>query len=97
RADTFFKRLRGLMFSRTFPGDIDALMLSPCNAVHTFFMRYSLDVLFLDSNMKVLHIIYGMKPGKLSPVIKDARYVVEMAVGSAGSSGVCVGDLLVWD
>ncbi|MCW3489635.1 DUF192 domain-containing protein [Dethiobacter alkaliphilus] len=97
RADTFFRRLRGLMLSRTFPADIDALVLSPCNAVHTFFMRYSLDVIFLDSKMKVVHIIWGMKPGKVSPVIKDAHYVVEMAAGSAASSGVCVGDLLVLD
>ena len=94
RADTFCRRLRGLMFSKTFPTGIDALILTPCNAVHTFFMRYHLDVLFLDGNLKVLHIIQGMKPGRFSPVVKEARYVVEMAAGNAVRYGVQVGDSL---
>ena len=93
-ADTFAGRLRGLMFSKEFPAGIDALILTPCNAVHTFFMRYHLDVLFLDGNLKVLYIIHKMKPGRFSPVVKEARYVVEMAVGNAVRCGVQVGDSL---
>lgn len=97
RADTFLQRLHGLMFSKTFPPSIDALILDPCNAVHTLFMRYQLDVIFLDDHMKIIHIITGMKPGRLSPVVKGARCVVEMREGSASNCGLLVGDSLYFE
>ena len=96
-AATFSRRLRGLMFTKTFPVGMDALILTPCNAVHTMFMRYSLDILFLDGENKVLHILEDMGPGRFSPVVKGASSVVEMIAGSVAKCGVVVGDRLSWN
>ena len=46
-ADTFWKRLRGLLGTREWP-EGNALLISPCNSVHMFGMKYCLDVLFVD-------------------------------------------------
>ena len=52
-ADTFFKRLIGLL-NRKSLGKGEALILSPANCIHSFFMRFSIDVLFLDKSNKVV-------------------------------------------
>lgn len=94
-ADTFGKRLRGLMFVREFPADCDALILTPCNAVHTFFMRFSIDVLFTDQHFTVVRILTGQSPGKLCPPVKGAKHVIEMPAGQAVACGVEEGDQLI--
>ena len=53
-AATFWRRLRGLMFSKSFPSAYDAVLLSPCNAVHTMFMRYSIDVVLKETGRVAL-------------------------------------------
>jgi uncharacterized membrane protein (UPF0127 family) len=93
-ADTFSGRFLGLMFKRQFPVEYDALLITPCNAVHTMFMRYPIDVLFLDRDLKVLYIYEEMRPGRLSPSIKNAAHVVELAAGSVQKSKLVEGDIL---
>lgn len=95
RADTFVKRLRGLMFLKQFPDDFDALVLSPCNAVHTMFMRYSIDIIFLDKHMNVLFICHQLKPVRFSPVIKNAKYVIELPAGVLAKYGLRTGEGLM--
>lgn len=76
-ADTFFSRFKGLIgaYPLTFQ---EGLLISPCKQVHTHFMSYPIDVVFLDSNLKVLHIIVSLAPWKISPMIKSAYYVLEL-------------------
>lgn len=93
-ADTFIQRFRGLMFSDSFPPQSDGLLLSPCNSVHTMFMRYKLDVLFLDRDGRVLHVIDAMPPWRFSPVVRGARRVLEVSSGTIAQYGVSVGDRL---
>ncbi|MFA6670794.1 MAG: DUF192 domain-containing protein [Bacillota bacterium] len=54
-ADTFMARLKGLSLRKGF-GDIDGMLLSPCSGIHTFNMRFSLDVIYLSENNRVVHI-----------------------------------------
>lgn len=95
RADTFVKRLRGLMFQKKFPDDFDALVLSPCNAVHTMFMRYDIDAIFLDKQMNVLFISQRLKPGRFTQVVKNAKYVIELQAGVLEKHGIRPGDRLI--
>jgi uncharacterized membrane protein (UPF0127 family) len=80
-AHSFLTRLRGLMFTASLPPDT-ALWLKPCNGVHMFFMRYPLDIIFLDNNLTVVHIIENLQPWRVSPIIKKATSVLELPAGS---------------
>jgi uncharacterized membrane protein (UPF0127 family) len=50
--------------------------------IHTFFMRFSIDVLFLDRQLKVLRVIEDLKPWRLSPWVLRAHSVLELPGGS---------------
>lgn len=76
-ADNLYTRILGLMFTE----DLDlrnGLLLCPCNSIHTFFMNYSLDVIFLDKNFSVVKVIYNMKPWRISWMYFRAHQVLEM-------------------
>lgn len=75
-ADTFYARFRGLMGRPSIPENA-GLMIKPCNSIHCFFMKFPIDVLFLDKEDRVVHISKSMKPGSISPVVKGAKYVIE--------------------
>ncbi|NLZ27935.1 MAG: DUF192 domain-containing protein [Firmicutes bacterium] len=86
-ARTFFQRLRGLMFTKELPAG-KALMITPCRGIHTFFMRYPVDILFLDRNFKVVETCPALKPNRLSPIIKEARHVLEFPSGTMARLGL---------
>lgn len=75
-ADTFMKRFLGLMGKKELkPGS--GLKIEPCSSIHTFNMKFPIDVLFVSEDHKVLKLIISMKPGKVSSVVKGAKYVIE--------------------
>jgi uncharacterized protein len=78
-ADTFLKRLAGYMFRRK--PHHSAILIKPCNSIHTFFMRFDLDVLFIDENMKVIKEIKALKPWRVVMPVKDAVAVIEKKSG----------------
>ena len=80
-ASSFLKRMKGLMF-RTEMKFGTAMLLNPCPQIHTCFMRFALDVLFLDKNGTVLHVIENMKPWRLSPIVYRAAQTLEMPAGT---------------
>lgn len=75
-ADSFISRFLGLMGKKVLP-DATGLIIEPCNSVHCFFMRFPIDVIFVDSDDRVVHIIPAMKPGRISPIVRKAKYVIE--------------------
>lgn len=91
-ADTFFSRLRGLLGTKSLP-EGSALVIRPCNSVHMFGMRYSLDVLFVASDQHVLKMVAALAPGKVA-VCPGAAYAVELPVGTLIRIGTAVGDEL---
>ncbi len=92
-AFTFWKRLKGLLGKKNFfPGE--GLLLKPCAAVHSWFMSFPFDVIFLDEGLVVVHIIESMPPFRISPVIRKAQAVLELPAGVISCSGTRVGDQL---
>ncbi|MGE5418113.1 MAG: DUF192 domain-containing protein [Acidobacteriota bacterium] len=85
-ADSFWKRFRGWM--GRVPEADEALLITPCSSIHTFFMRVPMDAVFLDSNGKVLRVIVEMKPWRCSPWIKGAQSVLELSAGMAKNLGI---------
>lgn len=91
-ATNIFSRMLGLMFSSGLP-DCDGFLISPCNSIHTFFMRYSLDILFLDKNFKIVKAIYGLAPWRMTWVYFKSRHVLEMKAGTM-KKGLHAGETL---
>lgn len=85
RADTFGLRLRGLMFRQGL-GIGEGLVIEPCKAVHTHFMRFPIDVLFLDEQWQVVLVLPALAPWRYSPHVAGARSVLELAAGAAGAT-----------
>lgn len=81
RADNPWTRFRGLL-GRPALGDgaKEGLLLVPCNSVHTFWMRYALDIVFLDANARVLGWHCGLKPWRAKALWR-ARQTLELAAG----------------
>lgn len=88
----FWSRFRGWMGRKPLPGT--ALLIYPCSSIHTFFMRESIDVAFLDQEGRVLLIVEGLRPWRVSPWIREAVAVMEMPEGRARKSGINEGEML---
>lgn len=95
-ARSFRERLRGLLGSAPLrPGE--GLLLYPCRGVHTFFMRYSVDVLFLDGQGRVTALSPGLPPWRARTGGLRATCALELAEGTIGRSRTEEGDVLAWE
>jgi len=92
-ADSFFTRLKGLL-GRSGLDAGEGLVIRPCNSIHTMGMKFPIDVAFVDKNDVVVHIIQNIPSGKLKPIIKKAKYVIEARAGEFEDRGLEVGDSL---
>lgn len=75
----FWDRLKGLIGSTPLPPG-EGMLFPNCNAIHTFFMSYPIDVTFLDRHYQVVKVVKNVKPW--SPFVwggKTAAYVLEVA------------------
>ena len=60
-ADSFFARLAGLMFRQKLP-PATGLLLAPCSSVHMCFMRFAIDVVYIDKKFKIIKVVKNLKP-----------------------------------
>jgi uncharacterized membrane protein (UPF0127 family) len=91
-ADTALSRLRGLLGRRGLPAG-EGLLLRPSPSIHTFFMRFPIDVVFLDRELRVLRVADAVKPWR-AVACRGARAVLELAAGEASARGIAVGERL---
>ena len=92
-ACTFFARFKGLQLRRDFPGGC-GLLIKPCNSIHMFFMRFPIDVVFIDVNNTILYIEESIKPWKISKVVSKSKCVLELPAGTVSTTGTKPGDSL---
>jgi uncharacterized membrane protein (UPF0127 family) len=92
-AGTHWSRLRGLMGkeSATFPAG-RGLWILPSRGVHTFGMRFSIDVVYLDGDKVVVHVEEDLKPWRVAPVRMRAASVLELPVNTLRSTQTALGD-----
>jgi uncharacterized protein len=96
RAGGAWDRMKGLLGQKSLaPGE--GLWLDPCNCVHTWFMRFAIDLLVLDREGRVLRIRTRMKPWRVSMPMSAGRSVVELAAGSLQSNPLRVGEFVRWE
>ena len=93
-ADNSFKRMQGLLGKKSL-GISEAMIIKPCNSIHTFFMRFPIDVLFVDKHNKVVKIITNLPPFRLSPLCFASQFVVELPVGTIQATRTSLGDQLI--
>jgi len=92
-ADTPGKRIKGLLGRKGLAAD-EALILSPCASIHTFFMRFAIDVLFLDKNKRIIKAIQNMLPNRLSSLVWASKVTIELPAGKISQTNTRVGDII---
>ena len=92
-ADGPLTRMRGLLGRKSLPSD-EGLLLRPAGSVHTWFMRFPIDAVFLDGEGRVLEIAADLRPWRAAGC-RGARAVLELSSGESERRGVRPGDRLV--
>ena len=93
-ADSTLRRLRGLLGRRTLPPD-EGIVLRPAWSIHTAFMRFPIDVVFIDAEQVVMRIEHNLRPFKTASS-RGAREIVELAAGECERRGLAAGDRIAW-
>jgi len=92
-ANNSISRFIGLL-NRSHLEEGEGLLIIPCNSIHSFFMRFNFDAVFLDKSNKVKFLIKNMTPCKVSPVIFSAHSVLELPAGTIERSKINIDDAL---
>ena len=79
-ASTFYARLKGLMFQERLV-DMDGLLIDPCNSIHTFFMKFPLDVVFIGKDDKVIKVLRNVIPWRMTWIYFKAIKTLEIPAG----------------
>ncbi|MRH44312.1 DUF192 domain-containing protein [Aquibacillus halophilus] len=94
KADTFYLRFKGLMFRKN-PIVGQGLWIIPCNSIHMWFMRFSIDVIFLDAKNRVIKKIEDVKPWSFVIPVSGARSVLELPIGTIQKCKIETGQVLI--
>ena len=88
-------RLRGLI-GRPPPEEGGGILIAPCSSVHTFLMKYPIDILFVGGDGRVLKAVHRMKPSRATLPLWRACAAVELPAGSIGKAGCFMGHRLAF-
>jgi uncharacterized protein len=88
-AETPLARMRGLLGRRGLESG-EGLLLRPAPSIHTLFMRFPIDAVFLGREGEVLKVVHGLRPWRTAAA-RGARAVLELAAGEADRRGIHAG------
>ena len=89
-ADSAWSRFAGLMLRRELP-EGHGLLIRPCNSIHMFFMRFPLDVVFIDAAGTVVRVVDSIRPWRATSFVRGAKAAIELPAGTARRAGVAAG------
>jgi len=92
-ADTFLKRLIGLLNHKALNKG-EALILTPSNCIHSLFMRFTIDIIFLDKAGRVIEALPAFKPFRLSPIYFSSHSVIELPENTLQLTQTQPGDII---
>jgi uncharacterized membrane protein (UPF0127 family) len=92
-ADTALARMRGLLGRRDLPSG-EGILLKPASSVHMAFMRFPIDAVFLDRDLRVVKVAADLQPWRMAGS-RGAKAVLEIPAGEAARRGLSVGDRLI--
>jgi len=90
-ADSLLKRMKGLL-GRSEMLQGEALLIKPCMSVHTFLMKFAIDVIFLDKRNQVIAAKRNLQPNRLTGLYIKATSALELPAGSLDATDTKVGD-----
>lgn len=97
-ASSFWERSRGLLGRSSLPQGsalwIKGTDLVGCNSIHTLFMRFAIDAVFVDKNLKVKKIYRNLGPWRMTWPAPGAHSVFEFSAGTFSQDSIDVGDQL---
>lgn len=93
-ADGPLSRARGLLGRDALPEGV-GMLISPCNSIHTCFLRFSIDVVFLDRELRVVDVVERLKPWRAA-LRRGSAAVLELPAGTARRAGIAKGQRLAW-
>ncbi|MHB1295726.1 MAG: DUF192 domain-containing protein [Anaerolineae bacterium] len=93
-ADGFGTRLVGLI-GRPALENGDGLLIAPCDSIHTCFMGFAIDAVYLNRAGEVVGIDEALRPWRIGRLHRKVRYVLELPAGAVRASDTRVGDALV--
>ena len=91
-ADNFLARLKGLLGTELLEKG-SALIITSCNGIHTVGMKYSIDIIFVDKNNKVIKIVTNMPSMKFT-LCRRASYVIETSSDVVDTTSTKIGDII---
>jgi uncharacterized membrane protein (UPF0127 family) len=94
-AETALTRMKGLLGRRYLPPG-EGILLKPASSVHMAFMRFAIDAVFVDAELRVVKIAANVKPWRMAGA-RGAKACLEIAAGEATRRGLSVGDRLSVD
>ncbi|MCS7252434.1 MAG: DUF192 domain-containing protein [Armatimonadota bacterium] len=93
-AITVSERVRGLLGTSELK-DGFGMLIVPCSSIHTFFMRYPIDVAFLDGKMRIVHLVESLPPWRIClPRGTGAKMALELPSGRLMKTNTAIGDEL---
>ena len=92
-ARSLFSRMKGLLGESSLDQD-QALWIDPCNSIHTFFMKFDIDCVFVNRNLEIVDVAKNIKPGRILFPRWSACSVIEMRAGQAEEKGLRKGEQL---
>lgn len=95
-AESFLKRLVGLLTHKKLNSG-EGLLISHCKQVHTFGMRFRIDVIFLSETGEIIYVENDMRSGNISKYIKKAYQVLELKSGAVQEYNIKSGDIIIFE
>jgi uncharacterized protein len=93
-ADNFFTRSVGLL-SKKAVSEGEGLIIKPCCSIHTFFMRFEIDVLFVNKKNEIVALYENVKPWRILPIHLTSYYVIELPAGTIPKNNISKGDIII--
>ena len=90
-ADTLFTRMKGLLGKKELPQG-EALWIKPCFSVHTFFMKFAIDVIFLSKENQVIAAVSNLSPNRMTRLYPQSFSVLELPIGTIDATNTTIGD-----
>ncbi len=91
-ANNFWQRFKGLLFYKS-PLE-EGLLITRCNSIHMFFMKFPIDVVFLNQSNTVVKVVSNVKPWSFISPVNLANSTLELPSGTISKRNICVGDTI---
>lgn len=89
-------RMVGLLLNSELP-DNQGLLITPCKSIHSWFMRFTFDAVFIDKEGKVVHLIENMTPFNACMPVWNASKVLELPAGTINNKGISISDTILFE